>query len=75
MSFEQVFGVIAVVISVLNLVGYIGHFTGIKLPISFWKLKPMQERWGKTIGTMLHFFGYVIVPFFFGISLLLGSSS
>ncbi len=72
MSFEQIFGVIAVAIGLLDLVGYIAYFTGIKLPVSFWKLKPMQERWGKIPGTILHFFGYVILPIVFGISLLLG---
>lgn len=71
MSTEQIFGAVFVIIGVLDLVGYIAHFTGAKLPISFWKLKPMQDRWGKIPGTILHFFGYVVVPIVFGTLLLL----
>jgi|YNPBryantNP2012_1023418.scaffolds.fasta_scaffold202739_1 uncharacterized membrane protein YphA (DoxX/SURF4 family) len=72
MSIEQIFGVAFVIAGLLSAVGYIAYFTGAKLPVSFWKLKPMQDRWGKIPGTLLHFFGYVIVPIVFGILLLLG---
>jgi hypothetical protein len=32
----------------------------------------MQERWGKTNGTILHALGYVVAPVGFGILFLLG---
>ncbi|NPA77069.1 MAG: hypothetical protein GXN93_04940 [Candidatus Diapherotrites archaeon] len=72
MSIEQIFGVVFIIIGLLDIAGYIAYLTGIKLPISFWKLKPMQDRWGKIPGTILHFIGYVVVPIIFGILLLLG---
>lgn len=72
MSFEQIFGIFCLVIGFLSIVSYIGHFTGMKLPVSFWKLKPMQERWGKVPGTIVHFIAYVIVPIVVGVFLLLG---
>jgi hypothetical protein len=31
----------------------------------------MQARWGKVLGTILHFASYVIVPIVLGASLLL----
>jgi len=72
MSFERLFGIIFLIIGALSLIGYITYLTGTNLPISFWKLKPMQDRWGKIPGTILHFLSYVIVPIVFGILLLLG---
>lgn len=71
MSTDQIFGIVFLVLGLLSLVAYIAHFAGVKLPISFWKLKPMQDRWGKVPGTILHFTGYVIVPIVLGASLLL----
>ncbi len=72
MSTEQIFGIVFLVLGFLSLGAYIAHFAGAKLPVSFWKLKPMQDRWGKIPGTILHFTGYVVVPIVFGAVLLLG---
>ena len=74
MSADQIFGFVFLFLGFLDLLIYIAHFAGVKLPLSFWKLKPMQERWGKVPGTILHFTGYVIVPIVFGAMLLLGYS-
>jgi len=52
-------------------VAYIAHFAGVKL-LSFWKLKPMQDRWGKVPGTVLHFVSYVVVPIALGVAFLMG---
>ncbi len=72
MSIDQIFGIVFLVLGFLSLGAYLAHFVGVELPVSFWKLKPMQDRWGKILGTILHFVGYVIVPIVFGASLLLG---
>ncbi|MFQ6001819.1 MAG: hypothetical protein ACE5LG_09165 [Anaerolineae bacterium] len=72
MSFERIFGVVALIIGLVDLVAYIAHFAGVKLPISFWKLKPMQDRWGKVPGTVLHFVSYVVVPIAVGVAVLMG---
>ncbi len=72
MSFERIFGIVALILGLLDLVAYVAHFAGVKLPISFWKLKPMQDRWGKVPGTILHFASYVIIPIVLGALLLLG---
>ena len=72
MSIEQIFGIVFLILGFLDLVAYIAHFAGVNLPISFWKLKPMQDRWGKVPGTILHFTSYVIVPIVLGALLLLG---
>ena len=74
MSAKQIFGIVFLALGFLNLGAYIAHFVGVKLPVSFWKLKPMQDRWGKIPGTLLHFTSYVIGPIVFGTLLLLGSS-
>jgi len=72
MSFEQIIGIVLLVLGLLSIVAYIAYFAGVKLPISFWKLKPMQDRFGKIPGTFLHFLSYVIAPIVFGILLILG---
>ena len=36
----------------------------------FWKLKPMQERWGEGPGTALHFFSYTVLPLGMGLWIL-----
>lgn len=72
MNFDETLGYAALAIGVMDLLFYIAHFTGIELPISFWKLKPMQERWGKTAGTLAHFVAYVVAPIVFGLMLLSG---
>jgi hypothetical protein len=66
------FGVAFVIVGLLTGHTMLHIFTGAKLPVSFWKLTPMQDRGGKIPGTLLHFFGYVSVPIVFGILLLLG---
>jgi hypothetical protein len=72
MSVEQIFGLAFIVLGLISVAGYIVYFAGAKLPVLFWKLKPMQDRWGKIPGTIMHFLGYVIVPIVFGVLLLLG---
>jgi hypothetical protein len=45
-----------------DLVESVLALAGKKLPVSFWKLEPMRQRWGAVLGTILHFISYVIVP-------------
>ena len=71
MSTDQIFGIVFLFLGLLDLAAYIAYFAGVKLPISFWKLKSMQDRWGKIPGTILHFTSYVIIPIVFGALLLL----
>ena len=74
MTVEQVFGVVFLAMSAVSVVAYIGHFTGTKLPVWFWKLRPMQERWGAVLGTVMHFISYVVAPIVFGLALWLGAN-
>mgnify|MGYP001575821299 FL=1 len=39
----------------------------------FWKKERMIKFYGKTLGTLIHFTGYVIVPIAFGIYLIIKS--
>ncbi len=70
MSVNQLAGYAALAIGLLDLAVYAAHIMGVKLPLSFWKLGPMQERWGKTAGTAVHFTGYVLAPIVLGLVLL-----
>ena len=72
MTVEQVFGVVFLAMSAVSVVAYIGHFTGTKLPVWFWKLNPMQERCGRIPGTILHALSYLVLPILVGIRLLWG---
>ena len=36
----------------------------------FRKLGPMREFWGPRVGSAIHYVGYVVVPFVFGIFLI-----
>ena len=41
----------------------------------FRKLKAMRLFWGEKIGSAIHYIGYVIIPFLFGILLLFSAIS
>jgi uncharacterized membrane protein len=43
----------------------------VKKPELFKKLEPMKKRWGEKAGIRLHFFGYVLIPIIFGISIVI----
>lgn len=52
--------------------GY-GIFSGImrkKKPSWFRKLEPMKRRYGEKAGSILHFFGYVVMPILIGLIFL-----
>lgn len=72
MTTNQIFGILFVVFGLLSLAMYAANAVGLNLPISFWKLGPMRDRWGKTVGTIFHFVSYVVAPIIFGTLLVLG---
>lgn len=42
-----------------------------KNPNLFWKLEPMKKIWGERVGYIIHFIGYTIIPFLFGLVVLI----
>ena len=74
MPVEGFLGSIFVALGFMSLVAYAAQLSGLEPPVSFWKLRPMQERWGLEVGTALHFITYVLAPIIFGAYLLTGNS-
>ena len=70
MRFDEIVAYVVLALGALNLIVYIAHISGVKLPVSFWKLEPMRQRWGKGAGTALHFTAYVLAPIVLGVILL-----
>ena len=66
MDWNKVFGVLLIGFGIFTFYARGRH------PGMFWKLKPMQERWGQGPGKALHVFGYSVVPILLGIAMLLG---
>ena len=72
MSIHQFIGVGFLVLGLVSMSTYSEDLASIRLPWCHKELGPMQERWGKKLGTILHFIEYVFAPIGFGILFLLG---
>lgn len=72
MSPYQLFGVAMLAAGIVSLLTYVAPVVGLKLPVRFWKLDAMRQRWGRVPGTLLHVLGYVVSPIVLGTALLLG---
>ena len=62
---ELIFSIFALCFGLYSLYLWIAGKTD-----KFGKLEPMKKMWGEKVGTMLHIFGYVVVPLLVGIFLL-----
>jgi hypothetical protein len=68
----QIFGLIlGIFFAVLGCLSLIAYAT--KNEKMFWKKDHMIKLWGRKLGTLMHFVGYVIVPIGFGIYLIISS--
>jgi hypothetical protein len=69
---EQFLGLGFLMMGFLSVSSYTDELAGFRIPWFYKELKPMQQRWGRNIGTILHIVGYVVAPLGFGILLLSG---
>lgn len=66
------FGVGFLAIGCISLSSYFNDLASFRISLFYKELRPMQERWGKDVGTALHIVGYVVAPIGFGIAFLTG---
>lgn len=69
---EHFLGLGFLCLGLLSLSSYSDDLAGFRIAWFHRELEPMQERWGKTAGTVLHVLGYVIAPIGFGALFLMG---
>jgi hypothetical protein len=69
---EQFLGIGFLFLGLVSISTYSEDLASFRLPWCYRELKPMQARWGKTTGTILHVVGYVVAPVGFGILFLTG---
>jgi hypothetical protein len=69
---EQFLGLGFLMLGFLSVSSYADDLAGFRIPWFYRELEPMQQRWGKNAGTILHVVGYVIAPVGFGILFLSG---
>lgn len=68
----QLFGLGFLLVGFVGLSSYTEDLASFRFPLFYKQLQPMQERWGKTIGTVLHVIEYVIIPVGFAFFFLTG---
>ncbi len=68
----QILGLGFIILSMVGVSSYTDDLAMIRLPFFYKELQPMQERWGKEVGTILHIIEYVIIPLGFGLLFLRG---
>lgn len=69
---EHVLGFGFLLLGMVALTSYNDEMDQWKFPLFYKPLKPMQERWGKIPGTLLHILIYVLTPVGFGLLFLMG---
>jgi hypothetical protein len=69
---EHLFGLGFLLVGLVALTSYNDEMSKWHVSLFYDRLKPMQERWGKLPGTLLHIFSYVITPVGFGLLFLMG---
>jgi uncharacterized membrane protein YkvA (DUF1232 family) len=72
MSIQQIVGIGFLMLGMISMSSYSEKFPGLRLEFFYKELEPMQERWGKTTGTILHVLAYVVAPIGFGLIFLVG---
>jgi hypothetical protein len=72
MPAQQIIGLGFLALGLVSVSCYTDDLAGFRIPWFYKELRPMQERWGKTTGTVLHILGYVVAPVAFGILFLMG---
>jgi hypothetical protein len=72
MLVQQIIGIGFLALGLASVSCYTNGFDAFRIPWFYRELKPMQERWGKEVGTVLHVLGYVVTPTAFGILFLMG---
>lgn len=66
--FYLILGIIFIILGFISIYAYVT-----KNEKMFWKKQRMIKFYGKTLGIIMHFTGYVIVPIAFGIFLIIKS--
>jgi hypothetical protein len=72
MPVQQIIGIGFLALGLAGITCYIDSLDVFRIPWFYRELLPMQQRWGKVAGTVLHVLGYVIAPVAFGILFLMG---
>jgi hypothetical protein len=72
MNIQQILGISFLALGLVSVSSYIEDLAGFRIAWFYKELKPMQERWGRAAGTIMHIGGYVIAPIGFGILFLMG---
>ncbi len=57
----QIFGFTFLLVGLVGLSSYSEELP-FRFPFFYKELQPMQERWGKAIGTAMHVLAYVVAP-------------
>ncbi len=68
----QLFGIVFLMVGLVGLSSYTDDLAPFRFPFFYKQLQPMQERWGKTLGTVLHIVEYVVIPLGFAFFFLAG---
>lgn len=68
----QIIGIGFLVIGMVGISSYTDELARFRVPFFYKELDPMKQRWGNTVGTILHVFEYVVIPLCFGLAFLLG---
>jgi hypothetical protein len=69
---EQLLGAGFLFLALASIASYSDDLASFRIPLFYNALRPMQERWGHTTGTILYFFGYVLPPLGFGLVFMFG---
>ena len=72
MTIEHILGIGFLALGLVSMSSYTDRLGPIRLSFFYKELKPMQERWGITTGTLLHILEYVVVPVGFGLLFIMG---
>ena len=71
--FTHLIGLGFLMVGVLGISSYYEDLESFRLKFFYRELKPMQARWGRTAGTILHFVEYVLIPAGLGVIFLSGT--
>ncbi len=69
---QQFLGVCFLFIGMVSISSYTDELEVIRIPFFYKELEPMRQRWGNTVGTILHLIGYTLIPLGFGVIFLSG---
>jgi hypothetical protein len=72
MFIANMLGLVFLMVGLVSISSYTDDLAAFRIRWFYKELQPMQQRWGKAAGTLLHVVGYVMAPIGFGILFLLG---